>query len=56
MINHGKYNNGNQFRFKNSMLRLSLYDYSEAHMLVKTTVIVRNIAAQDQVNDAANKN
>ena len=35
---------------------LSLFDYSDACILVKTTIIVENAAAQDQPNSDANKN
>ena len=36
----GTYNNDNLIRFKTSMLRSSLYDYSDAYILVKGTTIV----------------
>ena len=34
------YNKDNQIRFKTSILRSSLCDYSEAHILVKRTITV----------------
>ena len=34
----GKYNKDNQIRFKTSMLRSSLFDYSDAYILVKGTI------------------
>ena len=37
------------------MLRLSLCDYSDAYILVKGTITVRNTAAQSQPNNTANK-
>ena len=37
----------NQIRFKTSMLRLSLCDYSDAYILLKGTITVENKAAQD---------
>ena len=37
----------NQIRFKTSMLRLSLCDYSDAYILLKGTMTVENKAAQD---------
>ena len=37
----------NQIRFKTSMLRLSLCDYSDAYILLKGTKTVENKAAQD---------
>ena len=36
----GTYNNDNQIRFKTSMLRSSLCDYSNAYILVKGTITV----------------
>ena len=49
------YNKDNPIRFKTSMFRSNLCDYSEAYMLVKETITVTNTAAQDQPNNAANK-
>ena len=49
------YNKANQMRFKTSMLRSRLYDYSDSYILVKETITVRNTAPQNQANDAANK-
>ena len=37
------------------MLRSSLCDHSDAYILVKGTMTVRNTAAQNQANNAANK-
>ena len=37
----------NQIRFKTSLLRLSLCDYSDAYILLKGTITVENKAAQD---------
>ena len=42
-----KYNQG---KFKTSMLRSSLCDYSHAYILVKVTITVQNKAARDQPN------
>ena len=36
----GKYNKDNQIRFKTSMLRSSLFDYSDAYILVKGTITI----------------
>ena len=50
---HGVYNIGSKIRFKNSMLRSRLYDYSDAYILVKGTIIVsytRTTAATDNRN------
>ena len=41
----GTYNKDNQIRFKTSMLRSSLCDYSDVCMLVKGTITVANTAA-----------
>ena len=43
----GTYNKDNQIRFKTSMLRSSLCDYSDSYILVKGTITVENKAAQD---------
>ena len=48
------YNEDNQIRFKTSMLRSSLYDYSDSYIL-KRTITVAETAGQDQQNNAANK-
>ena len=37
------------------MLRSSLCDYSDAYILAKATLTVRSTAAEDAVNNAANK-
>ena len=39
-----------QGKFKTSMLKSSLCDYSHAHILVKVTITVKNEAAPDQPN------
>ena len=43
----------NQIRFKNSMLRSCLYDYSDAHILAKGTLTVAQAtaAAPNNVNN-----
>ena len=51
----GMYNEDNQIRFKTTILRSSLCDYSDADILVKRTVTGENKAARDQRNNAANK-
>ena len=38
------------------MLRVSLWDYSNAYILVKKTIAVTNIAAQGYQNNGTNKN
>ena len=39
---YGTYNAGSQIRFKTSMIRSRLCDYSDAYILVKLTIIVEN--------------
>ena len=50
----GTYNEISQVKFKTSMLKSSLCDYSDAYILVKRTVTVNNTAAAD--SDANNTN
>ena len=42
----GAYNVNSQIKFKTTMLKSSLYDYSDAYILVKGTISVNNTAAQ----------
>ena len=49
------YNEDNQFRFKTSMLRSSLYDYRDTYILVKGTITVTNTATQGQKNNGPMK-
>ena len=51
----GTYNAVNQIRFKTSMLRSSLCDYSDAYILVKRIITVENKAARGQPNNAVNE-
>ena len=39
----GEYSSDKQIRFKTTMLRLSLCDYSVAYILVKGTITVNNM-------------
>ena len=48
------YNTNSQIRSKTSMLRSSLCDYSDAYILVKGTLTVRNTAAAGQEANNAN--
>ena len=45
---HGIYNANNQMKFETSILRLSLFDYIDAYILVQRTksVVVRGIVAK----------
>ena len=48
--------NGNSnIRFKKSMIRSNLYDYSDAHILVKETITVPNTAAAGAAANNTNK-
>ena len=50
----GTYNVNSQIKFKTTMLKSSLCDYSDAYILVKGTITVNNTAAPD--TDANNTN
>ena len=43
----GVYNVNSQIKFKTTMLKSSLCDYSDAYILVKGTITVNNTAAVD---------
>ena len=43
----GTYNVNSQIKFKTSMLKSSICDYSDAYILVKGTITVNNTAAAD---------
>ena len=42
----GTYSPNKHIRFKTAMLRSSLYDYSDAYILVKGNIAVKNTAAE----------
>ena len=42
----GTYNTNSQIKFKTSMIRSSLWDYSDAYILVKGTATVSRVATQ----------
>ena len=50
----GTYNTNSQIKYKTTMLKSSLCDYSDAYILVKGTITVNNTAAEDA--DASNAN
>ena len=52
---NGVYSRNNQIRFKTSMLRSSLCDYSDAYVLVKGNISVNNTAAADAAVNNTNK-
>ena len=49
------YSPNKQIKFKTSMLRSSLCDYSDAHILVKGNITVNNTAAADAAANNTNK-
>ena len=51
----GIYNEVNQTRFKSSMLRSSLCDYSDAYIFDKGSITAINTSAQGQPNNGANR-
>ena len=51
----GAYNVNSQIKFKTTMLKSSLCDYSDAYILVKETIIVNNTAAQGAAANNINK-
>ena len=48
---HGRYNTHSQIKFKTSMLRSNLCDYSDAYILVNGTITVAALAAGGRNND-----
>ena len=52
----GAYNVTSQIKFKTTMLKSSLCDYSDAYILVKGTISVNNTAAQGAAANKNNKN
>ena len=51
----GAYNINSQIKFKTTMLKSSLCDYSDAYILVKGTITVNNTAAQGAAANNTNK-
>ena len=51
----GEYNVNSQIKFKTTMLKSSLCDYSDAYILVKGTITVNNTAAQGAAANNTNK-
>ena len=49
------YSSNKQSRYKRAMLRSSLFDYSDAYILVKGNVAVNNTAAEGAAANNANK-
>ena len=46
----GTYNTNSQIKFKTSMLRSSLCDYSEAYILIKSTISIAAREINNQYN------
>ena len=51
----GANNAASQIKFKTAMLKSSLYDYSDAYILVKGTISVNNTAADGAAANNTNK-
>ena len=51
----GTYNAGSQIKFKTTMLKSSLCDYSDSYILVKGTISVNNTAAEGAAVNNTNK-
>ena len=52
----GTYNTNSQIKFKTTMLKSTLYDLSDAYILVKGTIRVTNsVVADAAANNANNK-
>ena len=51
----GAYNVNSQIKFKTTMLKSSLCDYSDAYILVKGTISVNNTAAQGAAANNTNR-
>ena len=51
----GAYNAASQIKFKTTMLKSSLCDYSDAYILVKGTISVNNTAAEGAAANNTNK-
>ena len=51
----GTYNINSQLKYKTTMLKFSLHDYSDAYILVKGTITVLNTAALDANGNNVNK-
>ena len=51
----GVYNVNSQIKFKTTMLKSSLYDYSDAYILIKGTITVSNTSAAGAVTNNTSK-
>ena len=53
---HGTYNTNSQIKFKTSMLRLILYDYSDAYILLSWTITITSEGEDDAANRLNERN
>ena len=53
--NDNNYDNNNNIKIKTTMIRSSLYDYSDAYILVKGTITDPNVTAADALVSNTNK-
>ena len=51
----GTYNANSQIKFKTTMLKSSLYDYSDAYILFEGNIVVNNTAADGAAANNTNK-
>ena len=51
----GKYTTNSQIKFKTSMFRSSLCDYSDLYILVKGTITIARVAAPSATDNAGKK-
>ena len=54
-MRRGAYSPDKQIKFKTSILRFSLCDYSDAYILVKRSITINNTAADDANANNTNK-
>ena len=52
----GMYSKNNQIKFKNSKLKLSLYDYSDAYIRVNRTLTITRAGAEDNAKRLDERN
>ena len=52
----GTYNTNSQIKFKTSMLKSSLYDYSDAYILVSRTIMIAGAEIEDDARQEYERN
>ena len=52
----GTYNKRNQIKFKTSIIRSTIYDYSDVHILVSGTITVTGSGDDDDAKQAGKRN